>query len=87
VQKFRLPFLAPLETFIRNNLASQGIGRYFKDVDFQEDWRQCPEEMLRLVYSAHLFSLNVALEEPLESWEINTRALISPLNCRLKQQS
>lgn len=39
------------------------------------------------MYSAHLFSLNRALEEPLESCEINTRALISPLNCGLRQQS
>lgn len=63
VQKFHLCFLAHPERFLRTNLISWGIGCSFKDVDFQEVWRQCPQETLRLVYSAHLFSFNVALQE------------------------
>lgn len=87
MQKFHLPLLAPLERFVRTNLTSQGIGCSFKDVDFQEVWRHHPKEILRLLCSAHLFQLSVGLEEPLESCEMNTRTLISPLNCRLRQQS
>lgn len=45
VQKFHLPFLAPLERLIRNNLTFKGIRCSSKDVDFQHVWRQCPREV------------------------------------------
>lgn len=85
VHKFHLPLLAPPR---RDSL---GITSPFRESD-------APSRMLtssmfgdsvpkRLMDSVHLFSLNVALELHLESCEMNTRALPSPSNCKLRQKN